>query len=323
MSDVDDNEVAGTEDSAPAKTGTEVTDDDADSSKENEWQPTGNTTLDSLLAVTEWDRGDFQAKGTPWEPKHVLEIKAWGGLYSYDNRHVTIAPAGYRSQVSANRDVDITGDYTLESSGDLAVSIGDDGGSGRDKLTVEGNMDWSFHDKTTMMWGTINRVWHGGVQRYVGMEGVICGGAFAKTFAGGAGSISALVSGDVYGGCARFSGSRVYLAGLNYRSADVASWMMGLYIRNTVVTIEPLVGPDTSSTRPVSTSAARMAGKIAMSLCPFLEIGIGLLGIPVGIALFVAGLVRKKPAKPPPTQPRYRNRVAGVMTVFRTSDMNV
>ena len=51
-----------------------------------------------------------------------------------------------------------------------------------DSLDVNGDMDWEFHEKLTIMSGTVNRLWHNGVTRYVGMEGIICGEAYRLRF---------------------------------------------------------------------------------------------------------------------------------------------
>ena len=279
------------------------------------WEPSGSNTLESLLAFADMPASEFASKGTPWEPGHQIQITGRGGMRSYDKRRVTIARSSYQSHVAGRRDEVIEGDYNLTVDGDHSVSV-----LSTDSLDVNGDMDWEFHEKLTIMSGTVNRLWHNGVTRYVGMEGIICGGAFSKTFAAGSATICAVASGDVYGGCARVSASRLYIAGMNYRSAEAAIWQTGAYVRNTFVTLEPIIGSP-ADTKPES-GIARMAAKLAMWTCPFLEIGAGVAMFPVGIAMAIKGLVAKKPPKPPSGAPRLRQRTVGVESRSRASEIS-
>ena len=172
------------------------------------WEPSGSNTLESLFAFADLPSSEFADKGTPWEPGHQLQITGWGGMRSYDKRRVTIARSSYESHVSGRRDEVIEGDYNVTVDDKYSVSVMSD-----DSLDVSGDMEWEFHEKLTLMSGKINRLWHNGVARYIGMEGIICGGAFSKTFVAGSATICAVASGDVYGGCARTSASRVYIFG--------------------------------------------------------------------------------------------------------------
>ena len=166
-----------------------------------------------------------------------------------------------------------------------------------------------------MMSGTINKTWNGGVVRLAGMEGVICGGAFLRVYAGPSMHIVALNSGDVYGGAGRTSAARVNIAGIGYRSCDSGSaWTAGVYVRNTNFTIEPALG--TPSQQPIRKSLAGKMGKIALAVCPFAEIGFGLASVlvaPIGLILAAVNKLRKKPpGRPPATEPRSRFRSVGL-----------
>ncbi len=287
----------------------------ADDAERATWRTGDATTLDALLAMADCSGEELREKGVPWYPHHGLDITGWGGLHSHDAHRVTIAPGGYQSSVFGTRRVVVEDGLSLEVDGDLNESIGGDGGDGSDTLTVEGNADVAFHHKTTLMNnGTVNRLWRGGIVRYVGMEGVICAGIYTQFLIGGSATMSAVNSGDVYGGCARFSGARVYIAGINYRSVENVSWASAAYIRNTFVTIEPVIGSPAARTERYG--MLRMAARLAMLTCPFLEIGAGLVMLPVGIALAIAALARGTPAKPPSGNPRLRQR--NVLMEFRT-----
>ena len=173
----------------------------------------------------------------------------------------------------------------------------------------------AFHERTTMMSGTVNKTWNGGVVRMAGMEGIICGGVFLRVYAGPSMHIVALNSGDVYGGGGRVSAARVNIAGIGYRSCDSGSvWAAGAYIRNTNFTIEPALG--TPSTQPLRKSLAGKMGKLALSVCPFMEIGFGMASLalaPIFLAIAVVDRLRKKPKRPPPAaEPRSRFRTIGL-----------
>lgn len=290
---------------------------------ENGWIPPEGTTLDSLLAVADWQQRKFADEGTPWEPKYELEIKGLGGIHSRDKHRVTVAPRLYQSYVAGDRTSDISGDYTMIGEREVVTTIGPIGdspkGTGHDKLTVKGDAEWTFHEKRTLMTGSYNRTWEGRIDRFIGMEGVICGGVFTKTYVGVQSTLAGVYSGDVFGGCARFSASRTYLAGMNYRSADSAAWAAGLYVRGTAVTIEPAIGSP-GAMMPAST-AMQTASRLGLAVMPFLEIGIGIAMLPIGIVMAVAALVRRRPAAPPAGPPRLRNRSVGCLIQTSTLEM--
>ena len=176
-----------------------------------------------------------------------------------------------------------------------------------------------FHERTTLMTGKIEKIWNGGVARMAGMEGVICAGAFLRAFGGPSLHVTALASGDVYGGVARVSALRLNMAGIGYRSCDSGvQWATGVYIRSTNFTIEPAM--TSPSQIPVKKSWAGKIAKILAGLCPFYEIISGvvsalvsLLLLPFVLLMMLINKLRNKPPKPPPaTIPRTRTRVAGI-----------
>ena len=244
----------------------------------------------------------------PWKDGHQLEIAGRGGLYNLERRRVTVAAKAYHSRVRKNRNVHVRRDYTSTVDGNATVTIAPGqvpvASPGLERLTVHGAATMEFGERRTILTGTVNRVWTGPIKRMIGMEGVICGGAFARVHAGPAMTVAALVSGDVYGGAARAAGARIYVAGLGYRSADSASWAMGAYIRSTNFTIEPQVGT-VSQTTPASKMSEKI-GRIAMGLCPFLEIGLGVVMLPVGLVAMLVNKIRRRPPKPPTGPPRTR-----------------
>ena len=285
------------------------------------WEPDRAALLDSLIAVADqptWKRR--LVTGSPWQSGYELTLSTMGALHNLERRRVMVFADGYRNYRKGNLDVDVSGGCELGVDGDMRVSIGpvDTGGGnavanpGLDELTVNGDADVRFEEKTTLITGAINRVWTGPVTRLAGMEGVICGGIFARVHAGPSMTAAALVSGDVYGGAARASGARIYVAGMHYRAAQAAHWLMpGAYVRTAGVVLEPLVGSPSGNT-PAKSLAAK-AARLSVALCPFLEIGIGLIMLPVGVVRMIAGVVRKRPPKPVGGLPRTRTRlVAGV-----------
>ena len=293
------------------------------------WEPDRATLLDSLIAVADqpaWKRR--LVTGSPWQSGYELTLSTIGALHNLERRRVMVFPDGYRNHRKGSMDVDVSERCEIGVDGDMRVSVGpvdtgtdtgtdtDGGGAvanpGLDELTVNGDADVRFKEKTTLISGAINRVWTGPVTRLAGMEGVICGGIFARVHAGPSMTAAAVVSGDVYGGAARASGARIYVAGMHYRAAKAAHWTMpGAYVRTAGVVLEPLVGSPSGNT-PAKSLAAK-AARLSVALCPFLEIGIGLIMLPVGAARMIAGLVRKPAPRPVGGLPRTRTRlVAGV-----------
>lgn len=329
----------------------------SDSTEVVKWEPKGETTLDALLAVADDNDEELKEKGTPWEPGHEIQIVGWGGIYSRDNRRITIVPGIYQSNVAHARNLDVSGNYTLNIDKSLSISINKIGGggegdggadaasedtgegageegnegsggeeaqappspydppsmsAGHDEMTVHGNLDWHVGGgKETKMHGHLVRDWSGGITRFIGMEGIICGGAFAKTFMGLSATMSGLQSGDVYGGCVRTSLTRIYITSMHYRSADAAMWNVGLMVRNAHSVIEPAARSQAQST-PESQNMRKLLAKLTLGACPFFEIGFGLfVGLPTGLVSMVRGLYKKTPKQPPSGPPRIRHRSVG------------
>ena len=296
------------------------------------WKPTpGKTNLESLLAFADTKDDDLESGGTPWEPGHELQITGRGGLLSKERRRVTVVQGAYANAVAGDLNISVSGNYEHTASKSKSVSIALSSGTdlpaaawGLDKLTVDGNARLHFHERTTLMSGTVARTWHGNVTRFVGMEGVICGGAYVKTHVGPSASLSALVTGDVYGGCLRLSGARVLMAIMHYRAAMAAAWMTGAYVRCCSFVIVPVVGSPSAEKPP---TRLQRAGKIFLATCPFLEMAYGVLMIPVAAFSFIAGVVnkvRKKPPKPPVMgPPRTWMRNGAAMSVTAGTDVTV
>lgn len=274
-----------------------------------------------------------RANPHPWRRGNEAQIMGRGGLYDLERRRVTIAADKFQNQVFGESSVTVKGEYREKVSGSMSVMLGkplpdgvedddDDGASavprtGTESLTVHGNADLHIHDRTTLMTGTVTKVWTGGtIMRLAGMEGVICGGAFAKVHAGIAAHMAPLVTGDVYGGAAHAAASRAHIAGVGYRSVETSAWAIGAYIRTTQFTIQPA---QMSPMQHKKSGMLAKVGKIMMGLCPFLDIGIGLLMAPIALVLLIAALAGwKKP--PPPGPPRTLTQSIGTHNIIVASD---
>ena len=197
---------------------------------------------------------------------------------------------------------------------------------GDDKLAVTGNADFKVHERMTLLTGIntrYERVWNGAIMRMAGMEGVICAGFYLRIIMPISATISALCTGDVYGGSARASLVRVNLAGLGYRSVEACVWAIGFYYRSTAFTIEPIIGTPTQH-QPAK-NIFRKIGRLMLALCPFLDLAVGAFSffyqlLKTPFDLIYAG-VRKalgvKKAKPPAGPPRSRVRTMGVCSQGR------
>jgi len=287
------------------------------------WRPAGTPILNALLQHVP-DATDRR----PWQQGVELSIHGQGGLVSKDKRRYTIVGHGeYANHVGGSRtvaantqDVRTTKQVTtrVARQGDVQVQ-----GVpwGRDSLTVEGDAKITFGARLAMMSGIVNRVWNGGVMRLASMEGVICGGGFLRLIASPSATLSGINSGDVYGGCSRVSVVRSYLAVMQYRAAQTATWTSGIYNRTATFVVEPVVG--TPSANPVSNTASKLArlGRtfaMARMLCPVLDILVGVATfVPFGIyAIYklIAGVVKKPVPAPLSGPPRIRNRNVAVQT---------
>lgn len=286
------------------------------------WRPEGTPILNALL-----DHVPSATDKRPWQAGHGLHIQGIGGLVSKERRRFTILGHGdYANQIGGCRTL-VASSQTIETTKEITTSVGRGENApdldvpwGRDSLTVNGNADITVGSRLVMMSGIVNRNWNGGVMRLASMEGVICGGAFLRLIASPSVTLSDLMSGDVYGGCARVAAVRTYLAVVHYRAAATAAWASAVYMRHATFVVEPLVGSP-SAGGPVGNIAAKLArlGRIlsvARMICPPLDIFIGLVTfLPFGIyALYglIAALIKKPNPIPPSGPPRVRNQTVGV-----------
>ena len=254
-----------------------------------------------------------------------LDIRGLGGLVSRDQRHYTLVGAGeYANHVGGSRTL-VANHQGIRTTKELRTNIGgavaadQPGRGGRDSLTVAGDAEITFGARLVMMSGIVNRRWNGGVMRLASMEGVICGGGFLRLIASPSATLSGLNTGDVYGGCARVSVVRSYLAVLQYRAAQTALWAMGVYNRTATFVVEPLVGAP--SANPASNAASKLArlGRTfewARMVCPPLDILVGVTTlVPLGVySLYrlISNAIKKPVAAPPSGPPRIRNQNAAV-----------
>ena len=285
------------------------------------WRPAETPILDGLLEqVPEW------SERPPWQPGYELHIHGQGGVVSKERRRYTIVGhGGYSNNVGGHRT--LTTDYqNTICSKDRKIMIARpdhapdlDVPWGRDELVVEGDASHTYHGRTLMMSGTVQRTWHGGVMRLASMEGVICGGAFVRVIASPSATLSALMSGDVYGGAARVSAVRTYLAVLHYRAAQAAAWAMGVYVRNASFVIEPIISSPSGQAPKgkIAQKLARLAkaAEVARMVCPVMDIAAGVATLPLavfGIVGLIRSIVRKPVPIPPAGPPRIRTRNVGM-----------
>ena len=286
------------------------------------WRTTDASILDRLI-----EHVPGSDENRPWVAGHALQIRGYGGMVSRERRHYTILGSGdYGSYVGGSRTLvadtqTVTADSVTTTIA-RGIAAGDDAGVpwGRDSLTVEGNADITVGSRTVLMGGIVQRSWNGGVMRLASMEGTICGGAFLRLIASPSATLSALSSGDVYGGCARVAAVRTYLAVLQYRAAAVAAWAVGVHLRSASFVIEPIIGMP-SSGGPVSNTASKLArlGRVLSAvrmLCPPIDILVGVVTfVPLGIyGLYklIAGIVKKPVPVPPAGPPKVRIRNAAM-----------
>lgn len=193
---------------------------------------------------------------------------------------------------------------------------------GRSRLNVAGKAHFHTRERMTMLAGINNRyerVWNGAIMRLAGMEGVICAGFYMRILFPISMTLSAICSGDVYGGSVRASMVRLNMAGMGYRSVEACAWATGLHHQSTGFTIEPILGTPTQH-QPAK-NIFRKIGRLMMALCPFLDLAVGvfsflfqLLRAPFDAAMAGYNKLRgiKKKPKPPSGPPRSRIRTAGV-----------
>ncbi|MCY4305513.1 MAG: hypothetical protein OXC62_12185 [Aestuariivita sp.] len=288
------------------------------------WNPSNN--LAALQPLDHGWGGWSDSTNPPWKPRHELSMIGDGGIYVRDKHRETIAGVMYQSQVEGNRKVEISGDSAVNVTENMTVSVmgvkspGDTGGAikGRETIHVMGGMSWTTGDKILMGTGNVNRRWEGGISRLIGMEGVIAGGAFLKTFTGTSITMTPLASGDVYGGAAQASVARVRVAsGTTYRSVELSAWKCGLYLRSCSVVLEPAIG---SPAADGARSRAAKMFRLGMGICPAFDIMVGVLMAPVMIAKSIKAMASKKTKVPPKGTPRLHLRVGAVVNQGRSAD---
>lgn len=288
---------------------------------------------DGEIANVGRPRAGILSDRLPWRIGDQLEVMARGGLYNLERRRVMVAAESYASTVMGNRKSQVLGDHHGSVGPSMSTSVGPipvefvgegqrdslPAATGLDRLTVNGNAGMHFQERKTMMTGTINRVWTGAITRMASMEGILCAGGFARAHAAYSATLADMVTGDVYGGGVHAAAGRTHIAAMGYRSADAATWNMGIYVRATTFTIIPAVGTP-SKTKPPSTMAAK-AARIARGVLPFLDIGIGLVTLVPSLVMLIYALIARKPGKPPSGPPRVLNRSAGVNKVTANTDL--
>ena len=194
---------------------------------------------------------------------------------------------------------------------------------GVERLTVGGTARFEFHERKTMLTGTVNRLWEGPIVRMIGMDGIICGGVFGRIHAGPSFTLAHLASSDVYGGAAHVAAARIHASTLGYRSADATAWAMAAYVRATRVTLEPLLGTPSQTLPFRDAKLAAKLGKLALAACPFLDILMGLaLLFPMLLIALIRKVIRAR-ATPPAGPPRLRNRSAGFTKEVAASVLHV
>ena len=289
------------------------------------WRRKGQSRAEGLVTGAADERPPADERAHPWTPGLHMDVRARGALVSRDRElHRSVGHGGYVNQVYGNRHVKSGFEHFVCSRDRVVVVQGMEGlGSdtlpdvrfGRDKLDVAEDAVMKFRARTTLMSGTLTRRYLGGFIKAAPMEGVICGGALVRTIGGPSASLSALSSGDVYGGAARVALARTRIGLLHYRAAVGAAWSSVFYGRTADFMIEPLVSiKQARPTGRIVSKLARLAKvlNVARMLCPLVDIASGLLGLLGGMGYGLFKLIRNKvKGKPPPaateTVPRIKN----------------
>ena len=281
------------------------------------WEQTESNTLDSLLAVAGWDPEQREKNGTPWREGDLVEFRGIGGMEVRGARHEVVAGARAYTKVSGDRDLVVNGDMRVNvHRGNLMLTAADSKPDAIDSLTVHGHMhSESGKTRTTIGTGRVDRMYHGPHVKIAGMEGIICAGAWSRTYTTSYMTLAGLKMGDVFGGAVMASGTRTHISSVLYRSVEYSHWDMGTYTRNVQSCIQPIVG----SAAPVDGKWARrrdIAQKIAFTIMPVLGMLYGIVMLPValfGLAKLGYGLATGKKSTAPagPTRPRTHVRTIG------------
>ena len=291
------------------------------------WRGKRQSRAEGLTGAAE-KRSQEDGRTDPWTPGLHMDVRTRGALVSRDRElHRSVGHGGYANQVYGNRHVKSGFEHSVFSRDRTVVVRGMVGlGSdilpdvrfGRDMLDVAEDAVLEWKARTTLMSGTLTRRYLGGFIKAAPMEGVICGGALVRTIGGPSANLSALCSGDVYGGAARVAAlSRTRIGLLHYRAAVGAAWSSVFYGRMADFVIQPLVsvrqtGPQSSVARKLG-RLAKVFGVVRM-LCPLADIAAGVIGLVGGLGYGLFKLIRNKvKGKPPPpateTVPRLRTPV--------------
>lgn len=322
------------------------------------WTSSEDTILRSLIAVGIDDPD--ASKSQPWQPGHELLFSGYGGQRSLERRRVSVASKSYTNYVTGNLDIMVSGNVSHKfETGASSVTISppppppsppesDDEANepetesttnnepvrlledapvveGLDRLHAKGAADLFIKNRQILMSGTVDRMWRGGITKFCGMEGVICGGLSLVTHAGPSLQMSLISSGDVYGGSARVSAARINIAAMTYRSGDGMVWAMGYWGRFADFVIIPPVGTPGKPAAQWKTRGA-WAMKVIGAALPFVDILCGLLSILLLIATLVYALLMKSKvlrAFKTKIGMRMKTLVAAVKTQMSSSDVTV
>ena len=291
------------------------------------WRRTGQSRAEGLVTGATDERSSEDERASPWTQGLHLEVRARGAQVSRDRElHRAIGHDGYSNSVYGNRHVKSGFEHSVYSKDRVVVVQGMEGlgkdilpgvNFGRDRLDVKEDATLAFRSRTTLMSGTLTRRFLGGFIKAAPMEGVICGGAFVRTIGGPSANLSALATGDVYGGAARAALSRTRISLLHYRAAHYAAWFSVFTGRTADFVIEPVVSTRQQESRSgVARKLARLskALNVARMLCPLVDIASGVIGLVGALGFGLFKLIRNKiKGKPPPppteTSPRSKTRV--------------
>ena len=273
------------------------------------WQPHSGGTLDSLRDLKNWD-------GTPWREGDRAVYQGMGGMNVLGKRHETLAKSQMANYVQGDRHLVVNDDMNVyvEGNQQLGDAADAENPTAIDSLVVEGDMRWKMKDRVTIGIGTVDRAFHGVHFKLSGMEGVICGGAWNRTYAGTLLSLSALKMSDVFGGAVMAAGARVNIHDVLYRSADYSYWEMGTYKRHVTHYVEPEMGTKV----PYSKKGRRrdIAQAIAFTIFPPLGMAFALIMAPFmifALSMFAYRKLRRIKGKPytGEVQPKMRFQTVG------------
>lgn len=269
------------------------------------WDPSRTGYAFSVRSPVEGGWGGWRdSRRPPWGEKTHLTLAASGGIRVRERRREMIAGQHYMRSVAGDQTVDVAGDATLHVRNDMqAVTHGVKASEhrppepGREKLTVMGDMTWRTDDRITLGREiTFKRVWTGPIVRMIGMEGVMCGGPFMKTFSGISTTMAPLMSGDVYGNGNHAALSRIRMSPvLAYRSTEQANWQCAIYRRVCNHVIEPVDG---SAAHKAAKEGWKQLKKWGVNSNPVTDIGFGLASMVISLTKMAYRKATGKKAEP-------------------------